>query len=404
MNKFNKNQSYIIKKGVIEAVTPSKMIEGNDGGRSSKQMSAEEVAMIFMESEIEQLKKQYKCLNTTPRALANKINEEVIGQEDAVLKTAFVVYLNQKINLLEELGENAPKRINLLLVGPTGSGKSAIYHALKKNFDVPMIKYSSDSITSAGYIGNKVEHILLRLYEEAKRDLATAERGIIFIDEIDKKKVQLAHDGGRDINGKAVQEELLKILEPNYIDLTLPNKGMISFNTSRLTVILAGAHVGLDEIKKKRLNKKNLGFINKNEEMTDEEIMNSPYINEDFIEFGYIPEFIGRIKMIATLKKLSKEDILKIIYHGKNSTYIENTRFLANILNVEQLISKSYIERIAEELEKSKTGVRELESIMTKMFYPIIQEVMEHNGEYGICTIDDEGHYELEYDDVTYFG
>ncbi|MBQ9314065.1 MAG: AAA family ATPase [Clostridia bacterium] len=404
MNNSKKNRSHILTQGIKDAVaTGNKLPEKNN--LNSKVLSAQEVASVFAQDEIEMLMANYKCLDTTPRALEYKLNEEVIGQEDAISLVAHVVYFNQKANFLEEVEGESPRRLNLLLVGPTGSGKTSIYNALRKNIDIPVIKYSADSITSAGYIGNKVENILARLFEEAKCDLPLAERGIIFIDEIDKKCTQAARDGGRDINGKAVQEELLKILEPNIIDVPLPNKKVIQFDTSRLTVIMMGAFVGLDDIKRKRLIKNSLGFKSLVSDMKEEEIEKEPYLPKDFIEFGFIPEFVGRAaKMIGVLKKLKKDKILELIFHGKNSPYVENTRFLANVLNVEQQISIRFLEKIAEELEESDTGVRDLESKITNLFYPIIKEAFEHPNEYGICIIDEEGCFSLEYDDVTYYG
>lgn len=403
MSNPKKNRTNILKQGIREAISPASKMYDNESN-NSKKMTAEEVASVFAADEIEMLMQNYKLLQITPRELECKINEEVIGQEEVVSLVTHVVYYNQKINFLEEAEGDRRKKLNLLLVGPTGCGKGSIYEALRKNVDIPVVKYNSDSITSAGYIGNKVESILTRLFMEAKEDLALAERGIIFIDEIDKKRSQASRDGGKDINGLSVQEELLKILEPNTVDVTLPSKKVIPFDTSRLTIILMGAFVGLDEIKKKRLVKNNLGFKSAEDELTEEEIQKSEYIPQDFIDYGFIPEFIGRTVLIGVLRKLNKDDILKIIFHGKNSPYLEQTRFLADVLNVEQQISIKFLEKLAEELSEADTGVRALESRITNLFYPIIHYAFEHPREYGICFIDEEGHYSLEYDDALYCG
>lgn len=401
-NSNNKRRSAILTKGIKDVMSGGNSSEGYD--TDSKVLSAAEVATVFAQDELEMLKTNYKCLDVTPRMLAQKISEEVIGQDDAVRKTAFVIHYNQKMNLLEEIECKNRKRRKLLLVGPTGSGKTSIYEAVKNNLDIPVIKYSADSITSAGYIGNKVESIFVRLFYEADQDLPKAERGIIFIDEIDKKREESARDGGRDINGRSVQEELLKVLEANIIDVPLPNKKIIQFDTRRLTIILMGAFVGLDDIKKKRLAKNSMGFKGKSETMSDEEIDKMPYIPQDFIDYGFIPEFIGRTPMIARLRKLKKEDILKIIFYGKNSSYIEQTRLLADELNVEQQISIKYLEKLAEELEDSVTGVRDLDSRIYGLFDQITEEAFERPGEYGMCFIDEDGHFELIYDDATYYG
>lgn len=400
MSENKKNRSAILKKGIKDSVLDKTQ---NSGDSSSKQMTAEEVARIFEQDEVEALKQEYACLDETPAEIETKINEEVIGQEDVISKIVHVAYYNQMANFIEDCGYEAPKRINMILIGPTGCGKTSSINALKKYFKVPVAKYSSDSITSAGYIGNKVEDILIRLFEESKRNLALAERGIIFIDEIDKKVEQIS-SAGKDINGKAVQEELLKILEPNVIDLVLQDKSKVHFSTERLTVILGGAFVGLDKCKTKRLRESGIGFKASGKQKTSKEIEESEYISEDIIEYGFIPEFVGRLVMIGEFRKLNSSDILKIIMEGKNSPYIEKTRFLADHLNVEQQISKKFLEKIAEELAEGKTGARALESKMTDLFYPIIQDAFEHKGEYGMCFIDEDGHYELMYDDITYYG
>ena len=403
MKNYKKDRSYIIRKGIRDAV-----IQGLDSAteirEGEKRMSAKEAAIAFERQEIEVLAKDYACLKRTPKEWEEKINQDVIGQEKAVSQVVYVVYYNQMANLMEELGERHYKRINLLLMGPTGCGKTSIYNALKKYFSLPIAKYCADSITSAGYVGNKVEHILLRLLQEAGGDLHRAERGIIFIDEIDKKRTQSASDDGRDINGTAVQEEMLKILEPNVIDVTLPNKSVVQFDTSRLTVKLSGAFVGIEKIKRERLVKTTVGFKDAKSTMSEEEIAHSRYVANDFIKFGYIPEFIGRVQVIVELRKLDAKDILRIIFHGKNSPFLERSSFLSEVCNVEQQIRKKFMEQLAEELANSDTGARALEGRMEEMFEPIIQNALEHYGELGICIVDDDGEYELIYDDVIYYG
>lgn len=404
MSNSKKNRSPIIKKGVMDAVNSGNKrrtlrdFDGND-----KKMTAEEVAAVFEEDEIAMLKKEYECLQQTPREIEQKINEEVIGQEAVVAKIVYVAYYNQMANFIEDCGYNPRKHINMLLIGPTGCGKTSAIRSLKKHFKVPLAMYSSDSITSAGYIGNKVEDILIRLFEESNRDLPLAERGIIYIDEIDKKVEQIS-SAGKDVNGKAVQEELLKVLEPNVVDLTLSDRTKIRFDTSRLTVFLGGAFVGLEKFRDKRLRKKDLGFKTNEVVLSTAEIQSSEYIAQDIIDFGFIPEFVGRTLMIGQLRKLNEKDMLKIIREGRESPFLEKVSFLTDFLNVDVQVSNKFLQKIAEELSESETGARSLESRINNFFYPIIQHTLEHNGEYGICIVDDDGDYELVYEDVVYYG
>lgn len=394
---------YVVRKGIFDLIRCSTDEGAGDLG-DSKKMNAKEAAIAFLSDELEGLFERYECLNSTPSEIAQKMCEEVIGQDEVIEKIVHVAYFNQLINLAEDLGySDLPKRNNIILVGDTGMGKTCSINALAKHFKMPVAKYSVDSITSAGYIGNKIEDVLIRLFEISKRDLWLAERGIIYLDEFDKKREQET-SAGKDINGKAVQEEVLKLLEPSQIDIVLPDKTKIPFKTDKLTIILGGAFVGLDDIRRKRLCKKTLGFVSNNDGLTEEEIRAKGYLPQDFIDFGYIPECIGRINIIAELRKLDKDDVLKIIYHGKNSPYVRQSRFIANFLNVDMYISKKFIENVANEVLDTGTGVRSLESRMINIFYPIRQDAFEHRGEDGMCEIYDDGSYMLVYDDITYYG
>ena len=366
----------------------------------SKRIKPNELRRLFNEDELIFLLSEYTIIDSTPQEIVDELRNIVIGQDDALKKLVHVVYYNQMANLLEDMGFNSPKRMNIMLIGPSGCGKTSAVNALKDFVDVPIARYTADSITSAGYVGNDVEDILIRLYNEAKGNLALAERGIICIDEIDKKVMRESR--GKDINGEAVQQELLKVLESNQIDLTLPNKQVITFDTSRLTVILSGAFVGLDKIRSKRLTKKSLGFSTEQSNVTIEQ--SQDYIANDIIEYGFIPEFVGRVVMISEFKKLTTDDIMDIILYGENSPYREKVRFIADCLNIELMISKDFLRSIAEKLANSDTGARALESEMANIFYPIISYGMEHRQDYGICEITASGAYILTYDDVTYIG
>lgn len=399
MDNSNTRNPIFITKGLVDKVRGMEVNKMNV--ENSKMMSPLE-ALAILGEDYEDLVYQYRCLSETPREIADRMNLEVIGQEESVETIVHVCYYNQVLNLLEEIGEPPKKRINVVMIGPTGCGKTTIVKSLEKNFAVPVARYSADQITSAGYIGKKVEDILEKLFYTAKENLALAERGIIYIDEFDKKCEQET-SAGKDINGKAVQEELLKILEPNQIDLVLPDKRRVPFDTSKLTVILGGAFVGLDKIRLKRLSRKNIGFGANEKYITEEVAQKEKYVSKDLIDFGFIPEIVGRIFIIEELRKLTNEDGLRIVYESKNSIFTEQTRFICDTLNVEMSISKKYIEKMVDEIMKSDTGVRGLESRITNMFMPIMKQAFEHN-DYGICIIDDDGSYSLEYDGYSYYG
>lgn len=390
----------LVNKGILECIVSG---ENSANTTNSKKMLSRELALTFAESEIEVIEETYACLKETPMQIVEKICEEVIGQEEVIKKVVYSAYYNQFANMVEEIGFPWIKHSNIFLIGPTGCGKTSIVNALEKYFKVPVAKYSMDAVTSAGWVGRDVEDVLIRLYEKAKRDIYVAERGIIYLDEFDKK-VNNESTSGRDVNGKAVQQELLKILEPSQVDLTLPDKTSVTFDTSKLTVILGGACVGLDDVRKKRLaTKKSIGFFSDKEDETKIE-MSHDYIPQDLIDYGFIPEIVGRTLAIAELRKLDKDDLIKIMLEGKNSPYRVRMNMLANYLNVDMYVHKEFLLKIAEHLVETGTGARALEAKIEAVFYEIFTYVFEHKGAPGICDIYKDGSYVLMYDDVTYYG
>ncbi len=352
--------------------------------------------------DIEYLKRMYSSLDKTPKEISEKVREEVIGQDEAIEEIARVIYYNQLLNLIEEISGEEFDKINIVIIGDTGVGKTAIIRALTKQFNMPFIRFTADSITSAGYVGDNIEDILLRLYYAADEDLAVAERGVIYIDEFDKKVTQFDRNG-RDINGKSVQQELLKLFEPNDINLVLPNKTKITFNTGKLTIIAGGFFEGLDDIRKKRLNKATVGFSTE-ENTSDDEINKKCYIPQDLIKYGFIPELVGRIVKIKELRKLDVEDLFKIIIKGKNSMYRQLTKVIVNYLNIEIQISFEFLHNIAQKASKTGTNARALKSKIWNIFSPIISVGLENRKKEGICIVEKNGEYIIEYDDISFCG
>lgn len=335
----------------------------------------------------------YPCLQYNIKSYTNLINERVIGQEKAVESIVYASYFNQYLNFVEDYtGTKFGKRKSMFLIAPTGCGKSTMLMALEEVFDVPIHRANITATTSAGYIGEKVEAMLLGLIDKAKGDVEKAERGILLVDEIDKRVASDTKE--KDVSGKAVQQELLKFFDRGTINVPKSKSGLsetVEFNTGMLTIIFAGACVGLDKIREKRLGAKKIGFL------TSEDEANTvlEYSQEDLIEYGFIPELIGRIDVIEEFHKLSHQNIIDIIY-AKHSSMQEHVRILES-LGVENIVIDGALwEKVADIVEKSNIGVRELNNIIGKLFYPIMYEAFQHTST-GTCTIDEYGNYTLTY-------
>lgn len=349
----------------------------------------------------------YPCLRYNLKSYLSILKKKVIGQDKVLEKLIYVAYFNQYVNFLEEYTEDENYRCkSMLLIAPTGCGKSTMMRALEKAFDVPVYRANITATTSAGYVGDKVESMLLGLIERAGGDVAEAQRGILLIDEIDKKVTSTTKD--RDVAGKAVQQELLKLFEGGTVKVPLHNRGIegvnksVEFKTGNLTIILAGACVGLDEIRKKRLGaKKAIGFVSTdgNKESVTE------YTSDDLIEYGFIPELVGRIDFIEEFEPYTTSKLLDIIYFSDESCMQEHVRILTS-LGLDEIVIDAFLwERIAEEILGNNLGIRELNRIVTKLFYPVVYEAFQHTSS-GRCVIDADGKYTLTYkgEKETYTG
>lgn len=342
---------------------------------------------------------EFPCLRKKVDSYIPMIKRKVIGQDKAIKDLVYVTYYNQYMNFLEDyMSEYQGKRKSMLLIAPTGTGKSTMLKAIEKAFEVPIYRANATAITSAGYVGDKLENMLLGLLGRAKGELEIAERGILLIDEIDKKVVSTDRD--RDVAGKAVQQELLKLFDDAIVNVPLPEsyKGLegaigknIPFHTGKLTIILAGACVGLDKIREKRTKKTKIGFTN-----YAEEDLNEDYTADDLIEYGFIPELVGRISIIEEFRKLTHDDLIDIIYASEESAMQEGCRVLAS-LGVEKIsIDPLLWENIIDETDIQNLGVRELNNKIEKIFMPIIFEAFQHTRS-GELHIDADGNFRLTY-------
>jgi len=330
-----------------------------------------------------------------PKEIHRLLNDYVIGQDQAKKALSVAVYNHYK-RIFKNMHDNDTTidKSNILLIGPTGSGKTLLAQTIARFLNVPIAISDATNLTEAGYVGEDVENILTKLLQAAGDDVEKAQRGIIFIDEMDKiARMGENRSITRDVSGEGVQQALLKIIEGSVVNIPPkggrkhPNQDFLQIDTSNILFICGGAFDGIEEIIQRRLGANQLGFGQTKRSSKDNSDIMNLIESDDLVQFGIIPELIGRLHVTATLEQITLDDMVRILVEPKNSI-IKQYQKLFEIDNALLTFEEGALKAIAEKAIKRKTGARGLRSIMEASLLDIMYELPELEGYEVIITED----------------